>query len=323
MGISIGKVFKPIEMEMKKYAEVEHIYLPYFGYRLKSLIGNIRVVIQKINDNEYDLIHITGTEHYLLPFLRRNKTIVTVHDLGFYTNKKRSLKSAWKYFCFIKTLKFAKAAVFISEKSKIEALNIVSLKNIYVINNCVPPEISFSNRLPSPLPKILHIGTNPHKNLDRVIESLKNLSIELYIVGKLSTENELKLKNYSIKYHQFYNISDQLIAKLYANSDIISFPSLSEGFGMPIIEGQAAGRIVVTSNLSPMKEVAGGGAILVNPYDIESIKEGFLMAIQRPQHIIDLGLENIKKYSIKSIVDKYFKLYTDLLNNGIINKDNA
>ena len=57
------------------------------------------------------------------------------------------------------------------------------------------------------------------------------------------------------------------MADRYAAADIIIFPSLYEGFGLPILEGQKAGRAVLTSNIPPMTEVAGGGACLVDPYD--------------------------------------------------------
>ena len=61
----------------------------------------------------------------------------------------------------------------------------------------------------------------------------------------------------------------------YKDADLISFPSTFEGFGMPIIEGQAVGRPVITSNIEPMVSVAADAAILVDPFNIESIRECF------------------------------------------------
>ena len=94
--------------------------------------------------------------------------------------------------------------------------------------------------------------------------------------------------------------------------DIVSFPSLTEGFGMPIIEGQAAGKIVVTSDLRPMNVIAGDKAILVNPCEISSIRKGFEKALKRPKDIIESGIENAENYSADSVMNMYNQLYNNL-----------
>ena len=81
LGYSIGKVFRSIEEEMKKYAEVDAIYLPEPNYSLKGLWKNIRYAQKYCKRKKYDIIHITGTEHYLIPFLKQC-VVVTIHDLG-------------------------------------------------------------------------------------------------------------------------------------------------------------------------------------------------------------------------------------------------
>jgi hypothetical protein len=82
LGYSISKVFHPIETEMRNYADVDSIYLPVSNYSFKGLWENIKYVQKHCKNKKYDIIHITGTEHYLLPFLLGNKVVVTVHDLG-------------------------------------------------------------------------------------------------------------------------------------------------------------------------------------------------------------------------------------------------
>ena len=69
------------------------------------------------------------------------------------------------------------------------------------------------------------------------------------------------------------NISEEELQQIYFESDILCFPSLYEGFGLPILEAQASEVAVITSNISPTKEVAGKGAILVNPLDKNEIKK--------------------------------------------------
>jgi len=110
-------------------------------------------------------------------------------------------------------------------------------------------------------------------------------------------------------------ISDAEVADLYRECDIVSFASTLEGFGMPIIEANATGRVVVTSNISSMPEIAGNAAELVNPLEIESIRTGFLNVINNDQHrekLIENGFENVKRFDKKVIAKKYFELYESM-----------
>lgn len=68
LGFSIANVFMPIEAEMRKYAEVDSIYLPEVGANPRKLWTNIRAARKKADSEHYDIIHITGSEHYLIPF---------------------------------------------------------------------------------------------------------------------------------------------------------------------------------------------------------------------------------------------------------------
>ena len=82
MGFSIGKVFRPIEEEMKKYAEVDSIYMPTSQYSLNSIWQNIKTPRKAINSKKYDIVLITGKDHFLIRFLLGEKDLVTVQDLG-------------------------------------------------------------------------------------------------------------------------------------------------------------------------------------------------------------------------------------------------
>ena len=112
----------------------------------------------------------------------------------------------------------------------------------------------------------------------------------------------------------------QDIINLYKIADIVTFVSKYEGFGVPILEAQATGRPVITSNLSPMKEVAGKGAIFVDPYNVEDIRvavKTIIFDAEFRQKLVKQSLENVKKYSAKSIAEKYIQLYKQ------INKTNS
>lgn len=314
MGYSIAKVFRPIIYHISQKNDTSYIEMPAPSYKPLQIIRNIYFVRKEINKFNPDIIHIIGSEHYLLPFISKKKSIITVHDIGFFTNENRLLKKIWKYIMFILPLNLAKIKVFISEKSKNECSTyLINRNNLKVIPDCVEDNYMYKDNIILNKPKILQIGTKQNKNITRVIQAIKGLNIHYRIIGKLD-ENTLKqLESNKIDFSNAYNLTDEEILNEYYNCNIVSFPSLYEGFGMPIIEGQATGRIVVTSDLPPMNQIANqDSAILVNPYDINSIKEGFIKAMNISQTMIEAGLANAYKYSAKNVSLQYIDLYKSL-----------
>lgn len=316
MGFSIGNVFNPIEKKMKKKCECDSITFTNSNYKIMSLIQNIIMIRKYMNKHPNTIIHITGAENYLLPFLRKYKTIVTVHDLGFYTRNKKTLKLYLKFPLWIASLKLANKVVFISEKSKLEAEQLIKFKKnqVNIIMNPV-------NEIFKPLPNkkfnynkpiILQIGTYENKNLKRVIEAIKNIDCHFRIIGKLDKEYKDLLEKNNIEFSQVQDISNEQVVREYQNCDIVCFASIYEGFGMPIIEGQATGKVVVTSNISPTKEIANNSCPLVNPLDVQSINEGIIDAINNNEKYKILGMENIKRFTLDAKVDEYFNLYKEL-----------
>ena len=164
-------------------------------------------------------------------------------------------------------------------------------------------------------PRILHIGTGWNKNLERVIQALHGIPCVLVIIGKLTEDNLNLLDKHQINYENKVGISDEQMLQEYIDCDIVSFPSIFEGFGMPIIEGQAIGRPVVTSDREPMTEVAGDGAVLVNPEAVDSIRQGFIKIITDEtfrDDIVKRGLLNVKHYSVDEITRQYCEVYSTL-----------
>lgn len=314
MGYSIGRVFKPIEEEMRKYCEVDAVYLPVPNYSLKGLWKNIWTARKAVKQKHYDVVHITGAEHYLIPFLKKQNVVVTVHDIMYYSYLTGLKKKIWKYY-FIDTLKHANFVTFISEYSEQQVFSVV---DGLVAKSCVIPDAVdslfkyFPKDFNKDCPTILHIGSLPRKNLTRTIEAIEGIKCKLRIIGKqpadiLNLLNEKKI-NYSIT----YSLSDEQVYEEYKNCDIVNFVSLFEGFGMPVLEGQATGRIVICSNRSPIKDVAGNGAILVNPNNVNEIRDAYMCAINKGDYcknIILKGLENVSNYKLEDITNQYFNLY--------------
>lgn len=315
MGYSIGRVFKPIEAEMCKYCSVDALYMPVASYGVIALWKNIRAVKKKVRSAKYDIIHITGTEHYLLPFLKSQKTVITVHDLGFYTNHGWSLRKIWKYFLWVKPLKSASFITFISDKSRRESQRLIqyNMTSTEVVYNAVSLDLTFSTKKVNLLnPRILHIGTKPNKNLNNTILALKGRKCHLRIIGEIDDNIKLLLHLYQIDYSLADKLTDGEITNEYKDCDIVNFPSFYEGFGMPIIEGQAMGRVVVTSDREPMNDISGGAAVLVNPADVDSIRNGYDLAISNYDTLVGMGLKNVQRFKVETIALQYLEIYKRL-----------
>ena len=311
-GFSIQAVFQTIINEIKKDNTVIETYLPSPYAHIKDIIKN-SIYAQKRQKENY-INHITGEVHYLLYFLKPKKTIVTVHDIMYYSYLKGVKKKIWKIL-YINSLKRAAHITFISEFAKRQVLNEIYLpsEKISVIPNPVDDSFTYvPKEFNIAKPQILHIGTLERKNLVRTIQALKGISCHLRIIGKLNNKIIDLLKQNKIEYSNDWNLTHEQIVQEYQQADIINFPSLYEGFGMPIIEGQASGRVVITSNISPMKDVAGDGAILIDPFDDKSIQKAYLAVIKDQnlrKNIIQKGFSNAKKYTIKTIKNQYYNIY--------------
>lgn len=132
------------------------------------------------------------------------------------------------------------------------------------------------------------------------------LSDEIYeLPKKLGIESQVKFLDY---------VKDEDLPSLYKGAIALVYPSLFEGFGLPILEAQACGCPVITSNLSSMPEVAGKGAILVDPYNIDDIVKG-MKAIDSGQLRMDIvkkGFENVKKFSWEKCAKETLELLEDV-----------
>jgi glycosyltransferase involved in cell wall biosynthesis len=272
--------------------------------------------------SQEDINHITGDIHFIALFLKKRKTILTIHDLGFLNRPKSWERTILKWFWIILPVMRSARVTVISEATKLELLKWVSNKHhnkIHVIHNAVgeyfaPSEKEFNEKEPI----ILQLGTKQNKNLKRLVEALAGIKCRLEIVGHISEPIKDELSRYQINYSVSENLTNEEILSKYRMADIVAFVSTLEGFGLPIIEANAIGRVVVTSNVSSMPEIAGNAAHLVDPFDVLSIREGFLKVINDSiyrERLILNGFENRNRFDSTTISSKYAALY-ELMENS-------
>lgn len=313
---SIEKLFNVIIHEVAKREETVKVVNPFEF----SLIGMLRSLLF-FRSRSGEVNHITGDIHWAAIALPAKNTVLTIHDLvGLQTMT--GIKRKLYFELWVKMpLRKLKYITVISDKTKDEIISVLpDVKNkITVIPNCLTTDISQEpHKVLSVKPEVLIVGTRSNKNIDKTLLALKNLQIHLTVVGVLSQEQEEFLLSYEFDFNQCINITNEEIKSLYEKADILLFASLYEGFGLPILEAQAQNCVVITSDISPMKDVAGESAILVNPQNTSEIREAVLRVIEDQELRYDLqlkGKENIKKYVPSEIAKMYIQLYQDILQN--------
>jgi len=266
-----------------------------------------------------DVHHITGAVNYLAMGLPGEKSILTVHDIGFYENQKNSTLKRWAYglVWFKLPLKRVRVITVVSEFTRQKLIDVFNVpeKKVRVIHNPVLPHfLPQPLRLPGEILNILHIGSGDHKNLRGLLLACRELPVHIIKVGILSEAERQLIKTLGTSVEEHTGIANEKVAALYGRADVLYFASLYEGFGMPIVEAQVTGRPVITSNFGAMKEVAKDGAILVDPLKHDEIR-GAIVRLSRDsnyyQQVSERGRLNAQQYSLDHTVSSYVALYRE------------
>lgn len=237
------------------------------------------------------------------PLVRRMRTVVTVHDLG-YLRYPEAHTTAQRLYLRLSTVWSARAAshliaVSAATRSDLVRLAGISPDRITVVHHGVAER--FRQPVADPAraraivggdePYFLYVGTvQPRKNLVRVIEAFADASRRLadagiapvlVIAGKRGWLSEGIARRAAelgiagrVRFAGY--VADDDLPTLYREALAFVFPSLYEGFGMPVLEAMACGAPVLTSNSSSLPEVAGNAALVVDPLDTGAITEGMV-----------------------------------------------
>ena len=286
-------------------------------FRSKGVIRRLALIVWAAC-NQGDVNHVTGDVNFLGLLLRRSRTVLTIHDSA----SMRRL-NGWRRWCYkVAWLQLpvwrAAHVTVISERTLEETASYVGIDRarFSVIPNCVPQGMSAESRtFVNSRPRILAVGTGENKNLTRIIEALEGLPCLLVVVGELYERHRKLLTQFAVEVENHVNLDDASMADQYRKADAVVFVSTYEGFGLPILEAQATGRPIVTSRRSPMQEVAGSGACLVDPESVSEIRAALMRVVHDPDYraaLVQAGFENVKAYSAELVARQYASVYEEL-----------
>ncbi len=266
---------------------------------------------------------------HILPLIHPKNSVVTIHGLEYeyfpeYYPRLHRIYLRWstKY-----ALKQARKIIAISENTKRDLIKLYGgkVEKIEVVYHGIKQKISnfqfpISKQIPNSKfqissPYILYLGRiEQKKNIEGILKAYKILKEKYqiphqlvlagvpgfgYDVLKFKIKDLLEIRNSKLEILELGYVSQDERRQLFANADIFLFPSFYEGFGLSVLEAQAAGVPVVTSFNSSLPEIAGGGALFVNPKNPVQIAQAVKNIIDDSalrDRLIESGQENIKRF---------------------------
>jgi len=306
-------------------------------WRFSALLGQLSHIPQDRMFPGIDLFHATD---HLLPRLSRVKSVFTLHDLIFrlYPETHKPLNRWFLTLMMPRFLQAAGAVIAVSQHTKRDAMDFYGIDEakIHVIYEGVssrfrpaPVQAMARVRQTYKLPEqfILSLGTiEPRKNLSSLLEAyrvLRNRGSEsgLVIVGKkgwlyegfFRRLRELGLEN-EVLFTGF--VPDADLPAICSAAELFVFPSLYEGFGLPVLEAMACGAAVITSNVSSLPEVAGDAALLVDPASVKELTEAMAAVLEDEELRISLrakGPRQAARFSWEMAARETIDVYESVL----------
>ena len=244
------------------------------------------------------------------PFRSRVPLVVTVLDLA--VLRRPELFNRWNRtysrFAVARVVRAARRVIAISEFTRRELVDVLGVPADHVRVIGVPPRTVFSpegERAEGDY--VLAVGTlEPRKNLALAAEAARRAGVELRVAGARGW-GDVDLDGV----RWLGEVPDDELARLYRGARALVYPSLYEGFGVPILEAMASGTPVVTSLSGATEETAGGAAVLVDPLDAASIADGLARAEAGRDELRAAGLARAAAFTWDVVTERTIEVYEE------------
>jgi glycosyltransferase involved in cell wall biosynthesis len=248
------------------------------------------------------------------PWTSSAPLVVTVHDLA--VLRRPDVFNRWTRTYsrrFVpRVVRAAARVIAVSEFTKREIVELLGVpeERVRVVANAVgEPFVATGNRAGGEY--VLFVGTlEPRKNLPRLAQATRAAGLELRVAGSRGW-GDVDVNGDGVRFLGF--VPDDELASLYRGALCVAYPSLYEGFGIPVLEALACGAAVVTSRDTAMAEVADGAAVLVDPTDADAIAAGITEAIGRRDELAPLGRARAAAFSWRAAAEATVAVYREVV----------
>ena len=256
-----------------------------------------------------DLLHCPT---YRGPLRSRVPLVVTVHDLAVLRHPGAFNRWTRTYSPRVvpAVLRAARRVIAVSDFTRRELVELLGVpdEKIRVVPNAGGDE--FTQEGPAEAGDyVLAVGTlEPRKNLGRLVEAVRKTDRELRVVGARGWGG-VEVRGNGVRW--LGEVDDAELARLYRGAACVAYPSLYEGFGIPILEAMACGTPVVTTRGTAMEEVADGAAVLVDARDSEEIAAGIERAATERDTLVPRGLERARAFRWDAVAAATVEVYRE------------
>jgi glycosyltransferase involved in cell wall biosynthesis len=304
------------------YPHVRALPLPFTPRLLTILWQRLRLPLAiEYFTGRVDIVHAPD---FVLPPTRA-RTLLTVHDLTFLTQPTCFEPALQRYLARVVPRSLRRASLVLADSQATrqdlaQYLGVPPERSVVLYPGIsprfrpLPPTALAGAREQLGLPAsvtafLLFVGTlEPRKNLVRLLEAFHIIRqqpayahLSLVIAGRkgwlyqdiFATYERLNLASHV---HFLDFVDDEMLPALYNLAEGFIYPSLYEGFGLPVAEAMACGTPVVTTNAASLPEVAGDSAIMVNPYDSQALAMGIQQALQEQTRLRAAGPKQVRRF---------------------------